>query len=98
MLLRCMILMAPLKVIVPATKSVTTVKWLCSCSVNPVTLLTSFEVWSMCSIARSGFPLVSNQTCARSWKKSTKSSWNAQAGLNAEQSIVSAFWKSNSNR
>jgi hypothetical protein len=29
---------APLKVSVPATKSVTTVKWLCSCNVNPVTL------------------------------------------------------------
>jgi len=40
---RCMMLIAPLSVTVPATKLVTTVMWLCSCSVKPVTLLTSFE-------------------------------------------------------
>ena len=48
---RCMMLMAPLSVTVPCTKSSMTVKWLCSCSVKPVTLLTSLETWwTMCSM------------------------------------------------
>jgi SAM-dependent methyltransferase len=86
---RCMMLIAPFSVTVPRTKSYFATKWLCSCSVKPVTLLTSFERWTMWSIALIGCPAASSHTWPRTLKKSTKSSLKVHAGLNVEQSIVS---------
>ena len=91
---RCMMLIAPFSVTVPRTKSYSATKWLCSWSVKPVTLLTSFERWTMWSIALIGSPAASSHTWPRPVKKSTKSSLNVHAGLNAEQSIVSEYTNS----
>jgi len=90
-----MMLIAPFSVTVPRTKSYSATKRLCSCSVKPVTLLTSFERCTMCSIALIGCPAASSHTWPRTVKKSTKLSLKVHAGSKLEQSIVSANTSSN---